>query len=60
MMKDLLLFARPPQPRPSPTDIVPLVQLTADLVKRDHDADEVDIEVGGSAPPIVVVQLPSD
>lgn len=52
MMKDLLLFARPPQPKRSATDIVPLVQMTADILRRDHDADHVDIQVGGSAPPV--------
>lgn len=51
MMQDLLLFA-PPQPKRVPTDIVPLVRMTADLLKRDHVADNVDIEIGGSAPPV--------
>ena len=32
LMKDLLLFARPPQPRRAPVDVVPLVTMTADLV----------------------------
>jgi len=50
MMKDLLLFARPPQPRRSPTDLVPLLRMTVGLLKRDHDADDVNIEVSGSAP----------
>ena len=34
MMKDLLLFARPPQPRPLPTEIVPLIRITANLLPR--------------------------
>ena len=50
MMKDLLLFARPPKPKRMPIDLVPLVRQTADLLKRGHDANEVEIEVGGSAP----------
>lgn len=52
MMKELLLFARPPQPRRQPTDVIPLVRMTADLFKRDRAAANVDIEVSGSAPPI--------
>ncbi len=32
MMKDLLLFARPPKPRRAPTDLVSLVTMTADLL----------------------------
>jgi hypothetical protein len=32
MMKDLLLFARPPKPRRAPTDLVSLVTTTADLL----------------------------
>ena len=33
MMKDLLLFARPPTPRRAPTDVVPLVTTTASLLQ---------------------------
>lgn len=52
MMKDLLLFARPPQPRCAPTDLVPLVSTTAALLSQDPALREVDVEVEGSAPPI--------
>jgi PAS domain S-box-containing protein len=52
MMQDLLLFARPPKPRRLPIEIVPLVQMTVDLLKRDHEASDVTIEVAGSAPPV--------
>ena len=52
MMKDLLLFARPPQPRPRPTDIVPLVQMTASLLREDPALRGVHIDVAGSAPAI--------
>lgn len=52
MMKDLLLFARPPKPKLLPTDIVPLVRVTADLLKSDQTARHVQIEVSGSAPPV--------
>ena len=52
MMKDLLLFARPPEPKRVVVDVVPLVKTTADLLKRDRDADKVDIEIHGQAPPV--------
>jgi signal transduction histidine kinase len=52
MMKDLLLFARPPQPRPKPTEIIPLVQMIANLLKEDPALRNVRVDVGGSSPPI--------
>jgi PAS domain S-box-containing protein len=52
LMKDLLLFARPPQPRPEPVDIAPLVAATADLLNRDPAARDVHVDIAGSAPPI--------
>jgi signal transduction histidine kinase len=52
MMKDLLLFARPPKPKLHAIDVVPLVQVTADLLKRDQAAREIEFEVSGSAPPV--------
>jgi two-component system sensor kinase FixL len=50
MMKDLLLFARPPQPNRAPTDMVPLIAATAGLLKEDEGARQVDVEIAGSAP----------
>ena len=52
LMKDLLLFARPPQPRLAPVDVGPLVSMTAALVRHDPAVRNVEIEVTGSAPPI--------
>jgi two-component system, LuxR family, sensor kinase FixL len=52
MMKDLLLFARPPQPRLKPTQVVPLIQMTADLLAQDPALRDVQIDVSGSAPAI--------
>jgi two-component system, LuxR family, sensor kinase FixL len=52
MMKDLLLFARPPKPRRVRTDVVPLVEMTADLLSQDQSLRGLNIEVGGTAPPI--------
>jgi two-component system, LuxR family, sensor kinase FixL len=52
MIKDLLLFARPPKPRRTPTEVVPLVSATASLLQQDPALREVDIEVEGAAPPV--------
>jgi len=52
MMKDLLLFARPPQPRPTPTEIVPLVQMTANLLTQDPALQGLQVDVDGSSPAI--------
>jgi two-component system, LuxR family, sensor kinase FixL len=53
LVKDLLLFARPPQPRPAPVDIATLVTLTADLLADDPAVGGVRIEVHGAAPPVM-------
>ena len=50
MMKDLLLFARPPKPKRLPTDIVPLLAATAGLLKQDESAKDVDVTIDGIAP----------
>jgi two-component system sensor kinase FixL len=52
MMKDLLLFARPPKPRAVPTDLVPLVRTTANLLGTDPALRDVEIEVEATAPPV--------
>ena len=52
MMKDLLLFARPPQLRRSPTDIVPLVTTTGHLLAQDPALQEIKVDVDGAAPPV--------
>jgi signal transduction histidine kinase len=52
MMKDLLLFARPPKLKRAPTDLVPLVKTTASLLSEDPALQDVDIEVEGAAPPV--------
>ena len=54
MMKDLLLFARPPVPRRRATDVVPLVATTASLLAKDPALHGVEVEIVGSAPPIPV------
>lgn len=53
LIKDLLVFARPPQPRLAPVEIAPLLELTADLLGKDPALSSVRIEVAGAAPPIL-------
>ena len=52
LMKDLLLFARPPQPRRASVDLIPLVTMTAALVCQDPLLDGIRVDVAGSAPPV--------
>jgi PAS domain S-box-containing protein len=53
LIKDLLIFARPPRPRPASVDVVPLVTMTADLLSRDPSLKNVTVGVTGSAPPVL-------
>ncbi len=53
LMKDLLLFARPPQPRPSPVELRSLVTTTADLLSADPALKGIRVEVEGSAPAVL-------
>jgi two-component system sensor kinase FixL len=53
MMKELLLFSRPPKPRRSSVDLSPLVTTTASLLSQDPSLQDVDVEINGSAPPIM-------
>ena len=53
LIQDLLLFARPPQPKPSPIDVSPLIATTAGLLTSDPALSSIRIDIQGSAPPIV-------
>jgi two-component system sensor kinase FixL len=53
LMKDLLLFARPPQPNPQRVEISLLVTSTAELLREDPALNAIQIRVEGSAPPIL-------
>jgi two-component system sensor kinase FixL len=53
LMKDLLVFARPPQPQRASVDIVPLVTTTAELICQDPSLKDVQVDVEGSAPPVL-------
>jgi len=50
MMKDMLLFARPPQPKRLPIDVAPLVAVTANLLREDEALRDVAVQIDGSAP----------
>jgi PAS domain S-box-containing protein len=53
LMRDLLLFARPPQPRASAVDAGALVAATVDLLSSDPAFKSVRVTVEGTAPPIL-------
>ncbi len=52
MMKDLLVFARPPKPKRMLTDVGPLVANTARLLAEDPSWRDVDVEVDGAVRPV--------
>jgi two-component system sensor kinase FixL len=54
LMKDLLLYARPPRPRATRVQIGPLVGATAGLLARDPALRDVAVAVEDAAPPIEV------
>ena len=47
MMEDLLLFARPPKPRPVRTDVALLLRTTIELLSRDPALQAVSVEIRG-------------
>jgi PAS domain S-box-containing protein len=53
LMKDLLLFARPPQPKPSPVQLNTLIRSTAELLSADPALRGIRVEVEGSAPAVL-------
>jgi two-component system sensor kinase FixL len=53
LMQDLLLFARPPQPRPGPVELRPLVATTVDLLSQDPGVKGLSIRIEGSAPVVL-------
>jgi two-component system, LuxR family, sensor kinase FixL len=52
LIKDLLLFARTPQPRIASVGLLPLLQLTVDLLSKDPLFAGIHVVVTGDAPPI--------
>jgi two-component system sensor kinase FixL len=53
MMRDLLLFARPPKPKRAPLDVLPLLKAIAVFLKDDEALRDVEIVIDGTAPPLV-------
>jgi two-component system sensor kinase FixL len=53
LMQDLLLFARPPQPKPRPVDLGPLVATTIDFLSQDPAVKGMRVLVEGSAPVVL-------
>jgi two-component system, LuxR family, sensor kinase FixL len=52
LMKDLLLFARPPVPHPVLLDLGSLIRTTADLLSADPALKGVAIDIQGQVPPV--------
>jgi len=53
LMKDLLLFARPPQPRVAPVDVIVLLKAVTHLVRQDPALKDLRVEVTGDAPMLI-------
>jgi two-component system sensor kinase FixL len=53
LMRDLLLFARPPEPRPQLTDLTQLMSGTARLLQEDPLLRDVTVDLAGHAPPVM-------
>ncbi|MCC7127043.1 MAG: PAS domain S-box protein [Acidobacteria bacterium] len=54
MMKDLLLFARPPQPHRQMLDLTRVIQSTVNLLRQDPAIARLDMTVSGAAPPVPI------
>jgi two-component system, LuxR family, sensor kinase FixL len=51
LMKDLLVFARPPKPQPTSVDVSRLVAATADMLRQDPAVRDVVVHIEGSSAP---------
>jgi len=49
LMKDLLIFARPPKPRPQLTDLTRLMAATVELLREDPALQKVSVTIEGGA-----------
>ena len=52
LIQDLLVFARPPQPKLVPSDLRALLSRVADLMKADPALHGLEITIAGEAPPM--------
>ena len=53
LIQDLLVFARPPAPKPVRVDLQSLIASVVTLLKRDPAFGELDVTVTGTAPPAI-------
>ncbi len=53
LVQDLLMFARPPKPRPSPFDVSLLLAVTANLLANDPTVAQIRVDVQGMSPPVL-------
>jgi two-component system sensor kinase FixL len=53
LVRDLLLFARPPRPNPAPVDLAQLLSMTALLIGEDAAHHDVRVVVSGNCPAIM-------
>jgi two-component system sensor kinase FixL len=51
LMKDLLVFARPPKPQPASVDLTHLIAATAEMLRQDPAVRDVTVHIDGSAAP---------
>jgi two-component system, LuxR family, sensor kinase FixL len=51
LIQDLLVFSRPPAPKPSQVDVRALVDAVATLLKRDPANQDLDVAIEGEVPP---------
>jgi PAS domain S-box-containing protein len=54
LLEDLLLFARPKEPRTGPAAVMPLIEATVALLKRDPGMADLDVAIMGDDPTILV------
>jgi two-component system sensor kinase FixL len=53
LVRDLLLFARPPRPNPTPVDLSQLLAMTARLVGEDAAHRNLEVAIAGTMPTIM-------
>ena len=54
LVQDLLVFARPPVPKPLRTDLRALTESVATLLKRDPAFRDIDVAIDGEVPPAMI------
>ncbi len=52
LIQDLLLFARPPQPRPHVVEVPSLIATTMELLSGDPAFKDVQVDIEGTSPPV--------